>query len=502
MDGSRICLDVGLQSGNAVLLKENYSSGDENAPKARKPYTITKQRERWTEEEHKKFLEALRLYGRAWRRIEEHIGTKTAVQIRSHAQKFFSKVARESSSKDAGSVRPIEIPPPRPKRKPMHPYPRKIVHSTKKRIAVSEQPERSMSPNLSVSEEENRSPTSVLSAAGSETMGSMISNPHSGSQSPISSIAGANPVSSLPPKQENGYPSSSSLAEEENGSSCGSTKDQSSMKNDFCSKDGTSEEGGTMEAPTVSLKLFGRTVLVTDSHRPSSSSSGICKSSVTESQQENFDKNDGKILETSQCNPTQCDFVVESNSTVWSHWPSVFCNMQFQNVNSSPMEAAASSASSLHWWALYGGLPVPFTSPFNSNSIQMPQNHCLVDASEKRKIQNPSLEDAEERKIQNKEESGTSSNTSSTSEVEMAEKNADFVNCRSQETYSEEEEKEVDLFLRLKPSETSETLKQKTSSEKCMKGFVPYKRCLAESDIQSSGIVGEEREGQRIRLCL
>ena len=33
-------------------------------------YTITKQWQKWTEEDHQKFLEALKLYGRGWYQIE------------------------------------------------------------------------------------------------------------------------------------------------------------------------------------------------------------------------------------------------------------------------------------------------------------------------------------------------------------------------------------------------------------------------------------------------
>ncbi|XP_048140851.1 protein LATE ELONGATED HYPOCOTYL isoform X2 [Rhodamnia argentea] len=111
---------------------DTNSSGEDFIVKTRKPYTITKQRERWTEEEHNKFLEALKLYGRAWQRIEEHIGTKTAVQIRSHAQKFFSKLEKEAFVKGVpvGQTLDIKIPPPRPKRKPSNPYPRKTGAST------------------------------------------------------------------------------------------------------------------------------------------------------------------------------------------------------------------------------------------------------------------------------------------------------------------------------------------------------------------------------------
>lgn len=106
---------------------ETHFSIDEPHSKVRKPYTITKQRERWTEDEHKKFLDALKLYGRSWRHIEEHVGTKNAVQIRSHAQKFFTKLEKGASSGTNSTMTDqyLEIPPPRPKRKPGHPYPKK-----------------------------------------------------------------------------------------------------------------------------------------------------------------------------------------------------------------------------------------------------------------------------------------------------------------------------------------------------------------------------------------
>ncbi|XWS46144.1 hypothetical protein CRYUN_Cryun14cG0038500 [Craigia yunnanensis] len=85
--------------------------------KIRKPYTITKSRESWTEQEHDKFLEALQLFDRDWKKIEAFVGSKTVIQIRSHAQKYFLKVQKSGTSE--------HLPPPRPKRKADHPYPQK-----------------------------------------------------------------------------------------------------------------------------------------------------------------------------------------------------------------------------------------------------------------------------------------------------------------------------------------------------------------------------------------
>ncbi|KAF3432932.1 hypothetical protein FNV43_RR24034 [Rhamnella rubrinervis] len=93
------------------------SSSEDPSKKIRKPYTITKSRESWTEPEHDKFLEALQLFDRDWKKIEAFVGSKTVIQIRSHAQKYFLKVQKNGTSE--------HLPPPRPKRKAAHPYPQK-----------------------------------------------------------------------------------------------------------------------------------------------------------------------------------------------------------------------------------------------------------------------------------------------------------------------------------------------------------------------------------------
>lgn len=50
---------------------------------------------RWSKEEHEKFIESLHLFGKDWKKVESHIGTRSGAQIRSHAQKFFNRVEKE-----------------------------------------------------------------------------------------------------------------------------------------------------------------------------------------------------------------------------------------------------------------------------------------------------------------------------------------------------------------------------------------------------------------------
>lgn len=40
------------------------------------------------------FLKALRLHGKDWKKVENHIKSRSGAQIRSHAQKFFQNVLK------------------------------------------------------------------------------------------------------------------------------------------------------------------------------------------------------------------------------------------------------------------------------------------------------------------------------------------------------------------------------------------------------------------------
>lgn len=53
-------------------------------------------------------MEALRLYGKNWRKVEEHIGTRNAVQARTHAQKFFGKALDKGNPFEVTPAAPIK----------------------------------------------------------------------------------------------------------------------------------------------------------------------------------------------------------------------------------------------------------------------------------------------------------------------------------------------------------------------------------------------------------
>ena len=49
---------------------------------------------RWSEEEHKKFIEGILEYGNEWKNVQNVIKTRSSTQARSHAQKFFLKIKK------------------------------------------------------------------------------------------------------------------------------------------------------------------------------------------------------------------------------------------------------------------------------------------------------------------------------------------------------------------------------------------------------------------------
>jgi SHAQKYF class myb-like DNA-binding protein len=80
--------------------RERGDSRDNSVGRDRNPSEDSPERGRkrptaWSPEEEQRFLEALELYGRDWRRAAAHVGTRSASNFRSHAQKYFIKLYKE-----------------------------------------------------------------------------------------------------------------------------------------------------------------------------------------------------------------------------------------------------------------------------------------------------------------------------------------------------------------------------------------------------------------------
>lgn len=434
-------------------------SGEDHVPKARKPYTITKQREKWTEEEHKRFLEALQLHGRAWRRIQEHIGTKTAVQIRSHAQKFFSKVTKESSGSSGGgsgsvAAAAIQIPPPRPKRKPAHPYPRKADEgapaASKHGVTGLTQLERPPPVRMqSMCEQEDGSPTSVL--------GGGFSNNSNGSRSPLPSAAGSDEHGN-----NNVYGSSvdgcfsSSIATDELGLQVPKTKASERISN------GDVKEASYTGSETSVLKLFGKSVVLKDSCQKPNTSTGTLHNGG--------DLGTEASAETATQRSRSVPSVGATEGGSWNPWPSSM--QQFVYFVPQPSDGFTTQ-SAMPWFSYNGALPGALFYQQAMAPNQQLRHHST----------------AADNKVTQREGSWTGSNTAPGS---AAAQNSEAADSRGRGNSSESD---TTPLPRLTKCESS-------VSVSLQRGFVPYKRCAAESESPRSEAPREEADGELTRLCL
>ncbi|KAL9179260.1 hypothetical protein ACHAXT_008550 [Thalassiosira profunda] len=66
-----------------------------------RPASASENTGRWTADEHRLFLQGLEQHGKGWKKIATLIRSRTVVQIRTHAQKYFQKLAKARNNGEA-----------------------------------------------------------------------------------------------------------------------------------------------------------------------------------------------------------------------------------------------------------------------------------------------------------------------------------------------------------------------------------------------------------------
>lgn len=202
-----------------------------------------------------------------------------------------------------------------------------------------------------------------------------------------------------------------------------------------------------LETPCASIKLFGKTVLITASHEPCPTDVKSYKSMITKSCQENLNIVNGNSIDIF---PSQ---KLDAHTGNWR--PSPFEAPQLEPHKQNSIAENTPTTPLKCWSIMSQGLPF----------LYVPESNLKNRLMEKEILY---------------ERSCSGSSTGSVSELENREKISNAaVDFQSRQSCSP---------VRASPSY-------------CRKGFVPYKRCLLEEDVKSSIVVSEEREPQRARVC-
>lgn len=221
----------------------------------------------------------------------------------------------------------------------------------------------------------------------------------------------------------------------------------------------------TKEASIQSLKLFGRTVLITEPHKQTPTVE-TCASEANRKQGENYKQTspwNSKVMESSMGN----------TEGTWNHGAFYFIQLNNCDSNHDP-----GSAAPISWWSSYGSYPLSFVQCFKQ-----------ADANS-----NPEVDDKET----HKDQSWCGSNTGSVHSEENGDKCGEN-DIQSYRLFPNRDGDSVSKDELIGKALSSELI---SSHEKNTKGFVPYKRCMAERATQPHTITDAEREEKRIRLCL